>query len=371
MKKNLLGWLAMATMLVGTGCSSDEVVNDYSPENAIQFGTYLGRNAQGRGSILDNTFATGLPNQGFGVFAYYTNNGDYNPSSSTLNYMNNTKVWATDATTWTYSPIKYWPNEAEDKLSFFAYAPYNESYTVNSNTGDPILTFVVDDDVTSHIDLVVADVNDATTGLKNLTKQTTTGKVHFEFKHVLSRVGFKVEAVIDEGNQDNGATDTDSQGNELASGTVITVQEVELIGKFNTQGDINLNSSTWTNEVAATAVDYSYSLDESDFTDVANGVTKTKTQLNSPSEYMMLIPTGTIGIKIRVKYTVTTTDTSLEDDKSVIENNITSAEIPFTFAQGTAYDFVLHLGLTSVKLSANVTNWDTENDIVVNVPKNE
>jgi len=46
MKKNLFGWLAMATMLVGTGCSSDEVVNDYSPENAIQFGTYVGRDAQ-------------------------------------------------------------------------------------------------------------------------------------------------------------------------------------------------------------------------------------------------------------------------------------------------------------------------------------
>ena len=48
MKKNLFGWLAMAAMLVGTGCSTDEVVNDYSPENAIQFGTYVGRDAGSR-----------------------------------------------------------------------------------------------------------------------------------------------------------------------------------------------------------------------------------------------------------------------------------------------------------------------------------
>ena len=68
MKKNLFGWLAMATMLVGTGCSSDEVVNDYSPENAIQFGTYVGRDAQGRASVIDDT---NLGTLGFGVYALF------------------------------------------------------------------------------------------------------------------------------------------------------------------------------------------------------------------------------------------------------------------------------------------------------------
>ena len=86
MKKNLLGWFAMATMLVGTGCSSDEVVNDYSPENAIQFGTYVGRDAVSRGSIITtegNTNASAgivspsLREKGFGVFAYYTDNGSF------------------------------------------------------------------------------------------------------------------------------------------------------------------------------------------------------------------------------------------------------------------------------------------------------
>jgi len=44
--RRFLGWVAMATMVLSTGCSNDEVVNDYSPENAIQFGTYVGRDAQ-------------------------------------------------------------------------------------------------------------------------------------------------------------------------------------------------------------------------------------------------------------------------------------------------------------------------------------
>ena len=380
MKKNLFGWLAMATMLVGTGCSSDDVVNDYSPENAIEFGTYVGRDAQGRGTALDNEVATGLSKQGFGVFAYYTNGGGYESTSSPLNYMNNTKVTSTNATDWTYSPVKYWPNEASDKLSFFAYAPHGDANNVigdgetydnisfeTSYTGDPIINFNVNSDVTNQTDLVVADA----TNLKDLTKQSVTGKVTFNFKHVLSRVGFKVEAVIDETNEADGTNpDSDTQNKEIADGTVISVQEVELIGAFNNSGKINLNTSAWSNQTAATSTSYLLSSNNSDFTSAASNVTKGKQQLNTASEYMMLIPTGTIGIKIRVKYTVTTTDTALTGSKSVIENNITSAEIPFTFEQGKAYDFVLHLGLTSVKLSASVTEWGTEENIVVNVPMN-
>ena len=360
MKKNLLGWLAMAAMLVGTGCSTDEVVNDYSPENAIQFGTYVGRDAQSRAHSIENV-ATLDDDGGFGVFAYYTDNGDF-VANSPLNYMNNTNVTLTDGD-WTYSPVKYWPNEASDKLSFFAYAPYNENYAPNATAGDPILPFTVESDVTKQIDLVVADA----TNLKNLTKQSVNGKVNFDFKHVLSRVGFKVEAVIDQTNEDDGTNpDTDSQENAIADGTVISVQEVQLYGNFNTSGNINLNTSAWSN---GTTVDTSYSLGSGDFNSIANAVTNGSVQLNKDTEYMMLIPVET-NIRIRVKYTVTTTDYSLSSSSSVIENNITSAEIPFTFAQGKAYNFVLHLGLTSVKLSASVTDWDTASDIVVNVPMN-
>ena len=57
--------------------------------------------------------------------------------------------------------------------------------------------------------------------------------------------------------------------------------------------------------------------------------------------------------------------------KSTIVNDITSQPFNFNFEQGKAYNFVLHLGLTSVKLSAEVSGWDETNiDKVVNVPMN-
>ena len=149
-------------------------------DNAIQFGTYLSNSGLTRagfeGSIdtdtlkrnsthVSQTAADGA--NGFGVFAYYTGTKTYNETNYYYNsaavanenkiapnFMYNQRVyWDESATTdyithWTYSPIKYWPNElqasgsvddqegnrADDPatttnsnggyVSFFAYAPF-------------------------------------------------------------------------------------------------------------------------------------------------------------------------------------------------------------------------------------------------------
>ena len=363
MKKSLFTGLIALAALTMTSCSNDENMVSIPQGNAIEFGTYVGRDAQTRAHSIE-TLAKLAEDGGFGVYAYYTNDGDFNPASSTPNFMKNQQVTSTDGLTWTYAPVKYWPNEVTDKLSFFAYAPWVNAPTVAAS-GDPVLTFTVPEDVTGHTDLLVADAST----LKNLTKQTTTGNVQFNFKHALSRVGFKVEAVVDDvNNEGNGEEDTDGQYDEEIDGkTTVSVQEVELIGAFHTTADINMNTSAWSDYLGTTS---SYSLSYGDFVAaVADKVTHEKQQLNTASEYMMIIPHATMGVKVRVKYTVTTEDANLEGGQSVVVNNITSDEFAFTFDQGKAYNFVLHLGLTSVKLSASVSGWD-ETDHVVNVPLN-
>lgn len=369
MKKNLFLGLIALTALTVTGCSKDDVVSE-SPniKRAIEFGTYVGRDAQSRAHSIE-TVAKLAEDGGFGVFAYYTDGVSYDPNTTTgsvLNYMNNQEVTSTDGTNWTYSPKKYWPNESSDKLTFFAYAPYDNTKTALEEVkGDPIINFLVDPEVSNQKDLLVADAS----GLKDLGNTTST--VTFPFKHVLSRVGFKVEAVVDRINGDsNGELDDDATANpDIDGATKITVQEVQLMGNFNTSGTINLNSSSW---VPTNNAPSSYTLGSSDFTDVATtGVTKNKQQLNKDSEYMMIIPHSTASYSIRVKYTVTTTDSSLVGvGSSVVENDITSAEFPFTFDKGKAYNFVLHLGLKTVDLSATVDSWDTPTDHAVNVPLN-
>ena len=101
--KNLFGMAAMAALVL-SGCSSDEVVENFSPENAIEFGTYVGRDAQGRASIFETA---DMAIDGFGVYAYYTADKTWEEYKANLpetpNFMNNTKVTSTDqGTTWTY-----------------------------------------------------------------------------------------------------------------------------------------------------------------------------------------------------------------------------------------------------------------------------
>jgi len=81
---------------------------------------------------------------------------------------------------------------------------------------------------------------------------------------------------------------------------------------------------------------------------------------------------GTDKMSIEVTYVVETTDANLAGGKSSITNTINSGDFTWTFEQGKAYNFVLHLGMTSVKFDAEVTSWVTAEgtDVVVNVPIN-
>lgn len=376
MKKNLFGWLAMATMLVGIGCSSDEVVNDYSPENAIQFGTYVGRDAQSRAASIDGSI---LESKGFGVFAYYTGTDNFG-NGSPLNYMRNQEVRFTNSV-WTYSPIKYWPNNENDKISFFAYAPYWNASTSAINisgipasdaTGNPLITFKVPTEVTDQVDLLYANQ-------PNLKKQDVNENIKFVFQHALARVGFKVEAMIDVKNGDGDGTADDNDSHEASKekdgATTIIVESVTLSGKFFSKGDLNLVSGNWAN---LTTEQQSYTLDSDNFSNISTGVTTSKTQLNNDNSYLMLIPksfaSGGETMTVKVVYTVKTKDDNLKGGYSTISNTITSE--PFNLAEGLtkgrAYNLCLHLGLTSVKLSAEVTAWDPTagTDYVVNVPIN-
>lgn len=202
MKKHL--FIAAAAVLALASCTTSEetfqgidFAQEEAQENAIQFGTYMGNQVMTRagyeGSINTDVLKDNSKAKGFGVFAYYTGTKTYNGvngASATLkpNFMWNQQVsWETghsdeigavgDAK-WTYSPLKYWPNEVkttdvddQDKdadnkpattpnenggmLSFFAYAPYVTTgsgtdgimaITTNAQKGDPIITYKIAED---------------------------------------------------------------------------------------------------------------------------------------------------------------------------------------------------------------------------------
>ena len=383
-KKNLFGWFAMAAMLVGTGCSTDEVVNNYSPENAIQFGTYVGRDVQARVAV---TNLDEVKKDGFGVYAHYKKSGS--EAAYIPNFMNNQSVtWS--GTNWTYTPVKYWPNNDGDEITFWAYSPYDAANTEKSATAP---TFAIADGT----DYVAAQ---PVTSSKSQVDDVDD-KVKFTFAHMMSRVGFKVEAIIDElehqpetddtdGTNGDEDEETDATTTAIANKTTIVVTKVTLNGSLSKTGTMTWSNNAWT-LTAGEAEQTAHVLEATNFANKASytfsattdgegsetkeyklgqKVTVEKADLNNKDSYLMLVPQN-VGINIEVEYSVITQDNNLETGFSCVDNKIKSSDFNFNFVGGQAYNFVLHLGLTSVKLEAEVSDWDEEpTDHVVSVPLN-
>lgn len=123
------------------------------------------------------------------LFASYTGTADWGPSSSySFDYMYDQLLMksSTDGS-WTYSPLKYWPVNSADKISFFAYAPEEAKAYISvssASTTNPKFTYTLPAKESDKLDLLVA-------GTLNCTNATK--KVSLSMKHALTQVIFKAK----------------------------------------------------------------------------------------------------------------------------------------------------------------------------------
>lgn len=507
MKKILFFAAAAVAML--TGCSqNDDLTAPTIAQNAqqtpVEFGTYMGNTAQTRvtgGANGPITSATVLAQKnGFGVFGYYTVDKDYlgtvkeakDPASDVLvaadltdnqatamapNFMYNQHVTSADPyTTWTYSPIKYWPNgntTADDqdtnagtdpakgtdggKVSFFAYAPYWDKsaatdgiidMSTNSATGNPTVTYKLATNGTA-VDLLwgTAGTNgvkaqDGTVANKswyiaktpatpawssnpykvnaNLTKMKTDGKIQFNFKHALAKVGGSQQG---SGNV-NGlmiVADLDKDGaesgDEFETGTVdgaagtkltkITVSSIVISNDIDDDGDfddtdkavatankgtLDLATGQWTlsdNADDKTAINHVIdATGTAPNAKLAKAIAETtapalatkddffkctgtwneqsgvpaKTPINvygTETNPFVFIPGTTPVLRFKITYIVRTYDANLANGFSEVTQTV-SKKVTFSEAikLNKMYNILIHLGMTSVKFDAIVSNWD-------------
>lgn len=247
--RRIICFLFLIVLMVG--CSKDEVTPevDTAPEvdtsGAILFtasrpSSYITRN------MIENVEA--LQSAGFGVFAYYTGSYTWNlcdgsgekghTSKVVPNFMYNQQVeWSTDH--WTYSPVKYWPNnnnpadgsgaigsESKNYLSFFAYAPYGVSYITGFSANDAAGAPSVNYTWGANNDLLYAAQTDRYK-YDNSDDANDNGRIGetvlFNFRHALCKVQFKVRR----------------------SNTSHAVSLKSLSVSFNTTATFNLGSATW------------------------------------------------------------------------------------------------------------------------------
>ena len=274
-------------------CSSDDSLavdqakTQQLEQGAVGFDAYVGRGVTRAGAAgdLDNVAiqeawapeADPPTYGGFGVFAYYTDNRDYD-QLSIPNFMYNQKV-VYESSAWKYEPLMYWPNEYgnnaisddNDKVTFFAYAPYTQvevasgklpaaqitagadkwgitSMTRNTASGDPIIKYIASFDNKKAVDLCwgvcdqtdwakVADGQVQTslkTGLPWLNVERPAGvdqKLKFNFKHATA----KLQISVDEYN------DATKLNGDVNGKTRIWIRSVRFTG-FTMQGALNLNN---------------------------------------------------------------------------------------------------------------------------------
>ena len=405
MKKSIyLGIIALATLSLAS-CAKDEVVESVPQAEAIEFGTYLGHDVQSRGMELTNTNF-----DNFGVFAFYTGNGETNKwanvkSTAKPNFMYNQSVTKNTSGThaWSYSPKKYWPTTKGDQITFFAYAPMASndngiSVTKNTATGTPVVTYsIVSQKLNKLGDFVADALIDQTKAGDNSSIDSKNHTVSFTLLHELTRVAITAQLDRDAWSDTDGSADK----------TQINIKSITLTGpstnnELYTNADYtfaNKNDSeatapatvirgTWSNFKTAESLKIDSPLFNSgnvtigDYTETGviisshednNNDTDKPVKLFGDDNYLFLIPTDNDGIsktgnvQLVVEYDIVTVDEALS-----LKYSVTSAkkiiDLPAgILKQGTAYNLNLTFGLNEIILDASITNWETGTDNNQNV----
>ncbi len=371
--------MAIATLAIA-GCSQNEIMEKKADaDKSIGFNVYTGVQTRGKETDLD---ALKQSSAGFGFLAYRTS-GEWSStgSNATPDFLYNEHgKWTAGAPgSWGYDNTRFWPTNS-DKISFFAYAPYQDqttagdkSITLSAKTekGAPTLEFALASDVKNMVDLVT----DCRTDIRDLTAASNSGSgiVSFKFSHVLTKVAdIKVK------------TDK-SLGNDIK----IFVKELKLTpgsSVLQNKAKYQFTDDQWV-AAASGASYYSAAIDLASILNKTNanfaGYTTssvdvsstTAVSLFSAGEALYFIPvnntTGTAqkgDLKLNIKYDVVM---KTGDNTNTTSETAKEVELPqYTFKKGNAYTYTLNIKLNTISISVDETamGWtgsDTNTDIDV------
>lgn len=388
MKKNLfLGFIACATLAM-TGCTNDGVVAEGAKTQpaAIEFGTYLGRDVQTRGTVMNNDALKNM-----GVYASYTANKDFDGTTAP-NFMYNQEV-TKNSSIWSYTPVKYWPSTQNDKVSFFAYAPFGteangiSTSSQNNTTGAPSVTVEIKG---------AKDMVDFVAGVQ-MNKSFDNGAsanntVAFSLQHEMSRVGISAKL------------DKEVYSDEASKKTFVVIKDVQIDkvgdeGQFYNKATYTFSTTTGTRgtwdfaNATKSNADWNLAdiLNKTPITaeGAKSGVYKTGVDgikltngtavpLFKETDFLFLIPasdnkgTGLTGGKATatISYDIVTEDSKLERGYSLTSATKTVNLPAGTLQQGVAYTYTFVIKLNEVVLSATVNDWSEATNSDIDIPYN-
>ena len=244
----ILTAIALAAVLSLGGCKKAPVPESEDPwlellgDRPIRFSTAV-TETKAHSPMVDGTT--------FGVLAFlqegdvehgtvaHWSDGAGNGALWTPAFMMNQLV-SKQAGAYTYTPVRYWPYNEENTISFWAYSPHNPStvfyeagtsnaYTTSSH-GLPDIKFSVTNGQADF--MTSALVQD-----KTYENCDPDGIVDLEFDHHLAWVEFKAKTA----------------GDYSSVGQTITVTRIEIINAYN-DGVFHPGTGTWTDKQVVTGV---------------------------------------------------------------------------------------------------------------------
>lgn len=370
--KNLMMVIAALAM---TGCLQNEVT-EVNPDAhpIIGFDVYTGVQTRGTETNLDALKKT---DAGFGFLAYktagtWTNDG----STATPDFLYNehgTWTAGSPAGSWGYTNIRFWPTNS-DKISFFAYAPYETSPTDGNNKGVTLSAQTAEGAPTLDFALTTSNnwkdmvdlVTDNRSAIQDQTATSNSGTVSFKFSHVLTKVA-DIKVKPDQ---------------SLGSDIKIYVTDLKLVPGSNilqNKAKYQFSDGNW----AVATGGASYFSSEQDLSGFLNKATNVNwcgyttasvdvsdkdnaTSLFPTNEALYFIPvnneTGTSNasdLKLKIKYDIVTKVGANTNVTSTTEKEV---DLPKnTFKKGTAHTYTLTIKLNTIGITVDetITSWGT------------
>lgn len=258
--------LCTVLMLLG-GCTESEEMAVNESKRAVAFTADAEQPTRSSSTFTANKKIPA--GQSIGIYAYLHRNSTWSSSAQPNFMFHQQATYTEEDETFRYTPLKYWPNDSRDKVSFIAYFPYcsdGASYPANATglqplmtndgTGLPTFRFTVKDNANEQVDFLVSDLlpnlPNGTSAVSpsqtnNREGLTINDRVHFLFKHMTSKVEFRV--VVDP------AIRRDIAHFQLNSLTITNIYKDGLLSPNPPSG----TTYEWTEQTARHGTDPAYS----------------------------------------------------------------------------------------------------------------
>lgn len=383
MKKNYIMGVIACAALTMTSCSNDEIGgNNTKQGDPIEFGVYLGRDAQGsRGTIIATENLTK-----FGVSAYYL-------TSVTPDFMYNQAV-NKSGDAWTYSPVKYWPTMENYGITFYAYAPHTDDANGfiklpdNNGTGVPVINVSLPTGDDADLKKMVDFVTDEEYYQQKTNGNNTSNKITFTFNHKMTRIGLKANVSKDVYNTDAAnktkvvirSIELNAGGEFYTSAKYKYTEHITSISSnpeywYDQKGDVKLNLKSILNWSDDWTISKNKVIDNSDASKKGIALKGTSAvNLFNENQYLFLIPapkeTGLTknSTSATITYDIITEDSNLEDGYSKTSATKTVYLPEGIMQQGKAYNLTFTIAVDQVKLDATVEDWKTATNSDIDVP---